>query len=52
KGETKTITFTITAEDLKFYDYNLNFVAELGDFEVFVGPDSSTKLKTTFSLTE
>ena len=52
KGETKTITFTITAEDLKFYDYNLNFVAEPGDFEVFVGTDSSTKLKTTFSLTE
>lgn len=52
KGETKTVTFTISAEDLKFYDYNLNFIAEPGDFEVFVGTDSSTKLKTTFSLIE
>lgn len=52
KGETKTVTFTISAEDLKFYNYNLDFVAEPGDFEVFVGTDSSTKLKTTFSLIE
>ncbi|MDO9038149.1 MAG: beta-glucosidase BglX, partial [Lutibacter sp.] len=30
KGETKTVTFTLSIEDLKFYDYDLNFVAEPG----------------------
>jgi beta-glucosidase len=40
KGETQTITFTLTAEDLKFYDADMNWVAEPGDFSVFVGPNS------------
>lgn len=39
-GETKSVTFTLTPEDLKFYDYDLNFVAEPGTFEIMVGPDS------------
>ena len=50
KGETKTITFTISIEDLKFYNYDLDFVAEPGAFEVFVGTNSDTNLKTTFTL--
>lgn len=50
KGETQTISFTITVEDLKFYNSDLNFVAELGNFEVFIGADSTTKNKLTFEL--
>ena len=50
KGETKTITFSITLEDLKFYNYDLNFVAEPGRFEVFVGTNSDARLKATFVL--
>ncbi len=50
KGETKTISFTITIEDLKFYNSDLNFVAEPGHFEVFIGTDSTTKNKLTFEL--
>ncbi|MCF6180575.1 beta-glucosidase BglX [Lutibacter sp.] len=50
KRETKKITFTLTIEDLRFYTSNLNFVAELGDFEVFVGANSDTNLKSTFKL--
>jgi beta-glucosidase len=52
KGETKTVTFNITVEDLKFYDYNLDFVAEPGDFEVFVGTNSNADLNAAFKLTE
>jgi len=50
KGETKTVTFSITLEDLKFYNYDLDFVAEQGRFEVFVGTNSDAKLKATFEL--
>ncbi|MFC4723339.1 beta-glucosidase BglX [Geojedonia litorea] len=51
KGETKTVTFKLTTEDLKFYNYDLNFVAEPGTFEVFVGTDSNATLKSNFQLT-
>ena len=50
KGETKTVTFNITVEDLKFYNYDLDFVAEPGEFEVFVGGSSDTDQKVTFTL--
>ncbi|HNQ27298.1 MAG TPA: beta-glucosidase BglX [Aquaticitalea sp.] len=50
KGETKTVTFRLTVEDLKFYNYDLDFVAEPGQFEVFVGTDSDAGLKTEFEL--
>ena len=39
-GETKTVTFNITPEDLKFYDNNLKYDWESGEFEIFVGGDS------------
>jgi beta-glucosidase len=48
KGETKTITFTVSEEDLKFYNYDLDFVAEPGEFEVFIGTDSTTQMKLDF----
>lgn len=50
KGETKTVSFTITAEELKFYDFNLDFIAEPGQFEVFLGSDSDASLKANFEL--
>jgi beta-glucosidase len=52
KGETVTVTFNLTVEDLKFYNYNLDFVAEPGDFNVFVGSNSDTGLKSQFELVE
>lgn len=39
-GESKKVTFTITPEMLKFYDYDLKHVLEPGDFNIMVGPDS------------
>ncbi|MFZ4770607.1 MAG: glycoside hydrolase family 3 C-terminal domain-containing protein, partial [Ferruginibacter sp.] len=39
-GESKTVSFSITTEDLKFYNNNLKFDWEAGEFEIMVGPDS------------
>lgn len=50
KGEKQTITFEITQEDLKFYNSDLQFVAEPGEFEVFIGGNSDTQLKEKFLL--
>lgn len=50
KGETKPITFFISIEDLKFYNYDLDFVAEPGEFEIFLGTNSDDTLKTSFRL--
>ncbi|MBD3863276.1 beta-glucosidase BglX [Olleya marilimosa] len=52
KGETQTVSFDISVEDLKFYNYDLDFVAEPGDFEIFVGTNSDASLKTSFKLTK
>lgn len=50
KGETREVTFSIDIEDLKFYNYNLNYVAEPGDFKVFVGGNSSDVKEAAFVL--
>ena len=39
-GESQVVTFTITPDLLKFYDYNLNYVLEPGDFDIMIGPNS------------
>lgn len=40
-GESKTVSFTITPEDLKFYNYNLKWDWEPGEFEIMIGPNSN-----------
>lgn len=50
KGESKQVTFTITPELLKFYNYNLDFVCESGDFEVMIGRNSQDVKKAAFKL--
>ena len=39
-GETKTIKFKITPEDLKFYNFDLKYDWEPGDFEIMIGGNS------------
>ncbi|HNS16699.1 MAG TPA: beta-glucosidase BglX [Bacteroidales bacterium] len=39
-GETKTVTFRITPEDLKFYNYDLVYDWEPGEFVIMVGGNS------------
>src|SRR5690606_34363253 len=50
KGEQKTISIILETEDLKFYNNELEFIAEPGAFEVFVGADSNASLKKSFIL--
>jgi len=38
--ESQNINFTITEDDLKFYNADLNFVAKPGTFKVFMGTNS------------
>jgi beta-glucosidase len=40
KGETKTISFNITPNDLKFYNYDLKYDWEPGEFVIMVGGNS------------
>ncbi len=40
-GESKTVEFEISEPMLKFYNADLQFVSEPGDFEIMVGPNSS-----------
>ncbi|GAB3637453.1 beta-glucosidase BglX [Hymenobacter arcticus] len=52
KGEVRQLTFHLTAEDLKFYNDDLKFVAEPGDFEIFVGGNSRDVQMASFTLTK
>lgn len=40
KGESKMVKFTLTPENLKFYDDELNYDWESGDFDIMIGTDS------------
>jgi beta-glucosidase len=39
-GETKTVSFLITPDDLKFYNYDLQYDWEPGEFEIMIDPNS------------
>jgi beta-glucosidase len=49
-GESKTVNFKITEEDLKFYNTALKFIAEPGDFKVYVGGNSRDVIEAKFVL--
>jgi len=49
-GASQTVTFKIAEADLRFYNINMQFVAEPGDFKVFVGPDSKRLKEAGFTL--
>ena len=50
KGESKTVEFTITADLLKYYDNDLTFSCDPGEFEVMVGPNSHDLKQQNFTL--
>lgn len=52
KGESKTVTFTVTPEDLKFYNYDTEYVYEPGEFEFFIAGSSDNNMIGSFELTE
>ena len=49
-GEEKAIHFTITEDDLKFYNAQLKYAAEPGDFNVQIGLDSQDVKQQSFEL--
>ena len=49
-GESKTITFKITANDLKFYNSKLEYNYEPGDFNIFIGTNSRDVKEGSFTL--
>jgi len=50
KGAKQTVEFEISPDDLRFYNIDMKFVAEPGDFEIFVGGNSDATLTDKFVL--
>ncbi|WP_293939328.1 beta-glucosidase BglX [Sphingobacterium sp. UBA5996] len=50
KGEQKTVNFKINVDDLKFFDNSLNYIAEPGNFKVYIGPNSRDVKEKEFEL--
>lgn len=51
-GESQTITFSITDEALGFYDNDMNYKVEPGDFIFMAGGSSNNLQQITFTLQE
>lgn len=52
-GETKTVTMTITPEDLSLLDKDMNRVVEPGEFDLFISASSTdVRLKETIIVTD
>jgi beta-glucosidase len=50
KGETKAIQFTLTVNDLKYWNNDIKYKADKGIFEIMVGTNSVTLSKATLEL--
>ena len=50
KGQSKEIVFTLSADDLRFFNSDLKYIYEPGDFKVFVGSNSRDVKEAGFSL--
>lgn len=51
-GESAEVTFTLTPDDLRFYNEDMDFVWEPGEIQVFIGHDSRVGEYKTFCLEE
>jgi beta-glucosidase len=49
-GESKKLTFTIGADDLRFYNDKLEYIYEPGEFRLFIGGSSSDVKEAKFTL--
>ncbi len=50
KGESKEVVFKISANDLKFYNKDLKYIYEPGEFKVYVGGNSRDVKEGKFTL--
>ena len=51
-GETVRVSFDVSEETLKYYNADLEYVAECGEFRMFIGGDSSVQEYVTFKLVD
>jgi len=51
-GQSERVTFQLTVDDLKFYNTHLDFVAEPGEFVVYVGTNSRDTQEARFVLAD
>ena len=53
-GESKTVTFLLSAADLAFYDINMNYGVEAGTFKIMIGGSSADEdhVASTIELNE
>ncbi|SDC62184.1 glycoside hydrolase family 3 N-terminal domain-containing protein [Williamwhitmania taraxaci] len=51
-GEDAVVVFKLTASDLAFYNRNMEFKAEYGDFKVFIGSSSAEVQELGFRLAQ
>ncbi|NML63620.1 beta-glucosidase BglX [Hymenobacter sp. RP-2-7] len=51
-GESRQVTFHVYPDDLKFYNDDLQFVAEPGEFQVMTGGNSRDVQMASFTLTK
>lgn len=49
-GQTKTVTFTIDADALSFWNQQMEYVLEPGEFRVYIGGDSTTSNLASFQV--
>jgi beta-glucosidase len=49
-GESKNVRFKITPEMLRFYNYDIEYVYEPGEFDVMIGSNSRDVLTKRFIL--
>lgn len=52
KGETKQVTFKLTATDLGFFGAENKYITEAGDFLLMVGNNSASLQETKFTLNQ
>ena len=50
KGESRQVSFDISEEQLKFFNSELNWVSEPGEFHLFIGTSSENVKKASFQL--
>ena len=49
-GETKTVNFTIDKSKLSFWDYNMKYTVESGEFEIMIGKSSGEYLQKILTV--
>jgi beta-glucosidase len=49
-GQTETVTFEITADELAFYNQRLQYITQPGKYNVWIGKNADEGLKTDFEL--